>query len=145
MAKIDVVRDFLTAEMDLDRADRVLSDDFEWEDSTGQTQGKAAYLGMGHGMMAAFPDIDFIVDEIHEEDDGVIVTGHWKGTFENDFDLSALGVGVIPATGNVITWPPSTSRWAVEGDHITRAEEVATGPDVGLAGFLKPLGVNVGG
>ena len=145
MAKIDVVRDFLNREMDLDYAANVFSDDFQWEDSTGQQYGKDAYLGLGATMMGALPDLEYVVEDMYEEDGEVTVVGHWHGTFENAFDLSAMGVGVVPPNGQVIDWPTGTARWYVDGDRVTRIEDTSTGPDSGMAGFLKPLGVNLGG
>jgi hypothetical protein len=74
----------------------------------------------------------------------VVVTSHWEGTFVNDFDLSALGLGVAPATGKAVVFPTSTIRISFDGDQISRIHDPATGPDVGTAGFLKALGVELG-
>lgn len=143
MSKTDVVRDFLNRGIDLDHAANVFADDFQWVNSTGQAFGKEAYLGLGANMLAAFPDLRYVVEDIHEADDGVIARGHWEGTFENDFDMSAMGIGVIPPNGEAIVWPTNTARWGVEGDQITSITDTSTGPDAGMPGFLRALGVNV--
>jgi hypothetical protein len=41
-------------------------------------------------------------------------------------------------------FPTSTIRISFDGDQISRIHDPATGPDVGTAGFLKALGVELG-
>ncbi len=98
-----------------------------------------------HGLMkAALPDIRTVIEEIREEGDDVVLTSHWAGTFINDFDLSVMGLGVIPATGKAVVFPTSTIRISFDGDKISRIDHPATGPDAGMAGFVKALGVELG-
>jgi predicted ester cyclase len=145
MSNIDVVRDFLDAEIDLDRAANYLSDDFEYSDSVGSPPSdKASYLGLAAMLQAALPDLEFVLEDLYEEGDAVIATGYFKGTFVNDFDLSAMGMGIIPATGAQVRWPSSSSQWGVRGDRIVSLHDLDTGPDAGMAGFFKALGVNMG-
>jgi len=95
-------------------------------------------------MQSATPDIRPVIGNIREEGNDVVITSHWEGTFVNDFDLSVLGLGVIPATGKAALLPTSTVRISFDGDKISRIHDPATGPDAGTAGFVKALGVDMG-
>lgn len=99
-------------------------------------------LAMSELMQSAMPDIRTVIEDFREEGNDVVLTSHWEGTFVNDFDLSAMGLGVIPATGKSVIFPTSTVRISFVGDKISRLHDPATGPDAGMPGFLKALGAN---
>lgn len=144
MNKIDIVREAFNLN-DPDRAGSHLTDDFQGTDAVGSPPfDKASWTGMGYMLKAAFPDMDFVIEDIWEEGDNVMVMGHFAGTFTNDLDLSPMGMGVIPANGQAIVWPDSTSIVSFAGDKIVRSHDTATGPDAGFAGFFRPLGVDMG-
>ena len=121
------------------------SDNFMFTDSVGgQPMDKAGWFGMGDLMQAAMPDVQFVYEDVHEEGDEVVVTGRITGTFTNDFDLSAMGMGVAPATGEKVSFPNGTNRLSFVGDQISKVHSTDTGSDAGLAGMLAALGVQVG-
>ena len=60
------------------------------------------------------------------------------------FDLSPLGLGVVPATGKAFDTPPGTSRVSFDNGKISKMYGLDTGPDVGMAGLLKALDVELG-
>lgn len=122
----------------MEAAEKYFSDDFQNLDKDGNVvMDKQAYLGIGQHMFAAFPDIKFVYSDLRPEGDGVIVKGHWEGTHTGDFDLSAMGMGVIPASGKKIVWPDGDSKWKAEGDKIVSIQDL-TG---GIEELLAPLGV----
>ena len=126
---------------DPEQADELFADSFQWLSADGnEHMDKATWIGMGDILEASFPDMDYVIEDISQEEDGVRVTGYFVGTFANDFDLSALGMGVVSATGEKIQWPATTALVTVENGKVTRIRDTATGPDSGLAGFLRPLG-----
>ncbi|NIO13348.1 MAG: hypothetical protein GTO31_05630, partial [Xanthomonadales bacterium] len=88
-------------------------------------------------------DIEYVIEDIREEGEGVRVVGRFAGTFTNDLDLSIMNLGVIPATGAPVDFPTSTSQVSFEGGKISRSHDTDTGPDAGVAGFLKALGVDM--
>ena len=140
MRKVDVVRSILN----LDNPERYsgFTDDFQWTDSLGSPpMDKNAWLGMAQTMTAAIPDLSYIIDDVREDGDAVVVTGHFAGTLSKSFDLSALGLGVIPATGEAVRFPSSTILVSLDGDKISSIHDTGTGPDAGRQGFLKALGV----
>ena len=115
-----------------------LAEDFEQIGADGSVQSKAQYAGMIHMMYGSLPDMHGFISELREEDGAVLMTYHFEGTFQNNLDLSALGMGVIPASGEKIVWPEDTVKVTVEGDKIRRIE-----PHGGVIGstadFLAPL------
>ena len=139
MNKVDIVKTAFNFDNQEQTAE-LLADNFTATDSVGgPPMDKAAWMGMGDLMRASFPDVDYVIEDIREEGDGVQVTGYFTGTFTNDFDLTALGMGLFPATGKKIRWPSSTSQVTIEGGKITNNHDLSTGEDAGIAGFLKEL------
>ncbi len=140
MNKIDLVK-LSSGFDDLDESAKYLSDDFQFTDSIGGPPfDKASWIGMGKLFQHSFPDIKEVTDDIREEGNQVMLTSHFEGTFTNDLDLSAVGMGVIPASGKMVIFPSSTNEVSFDGDKISRIHNTATGPDAGLSGFLKVLG-----
>jgi hypothetical protein len=121
------------------------TDDFQLTNAQGAPpSGRDENIAMGQLMLSAMPDIKTVIEDIREDGDDVVVTSHWQGTFLNDFDLSAMGMGVVPATGKAVVFPTSTVRISFKGDKISKIHDPATDPDAGPAGFFKALGVETG-
>jgi hypothetical protein len=99
---------------------------------------RAAYIGFGHLLLTSFNDMKFLYSDLREEGEDVKVNSHWEGTFTGDLDLSAMGMGVIPASGKKIVWPESSSKWKIEGKKVVSIQDFSTG---GVGEFLAPLGV----
>jgi hypothetical protein len=118
------------------------ADDFQYTDELGSPpMSLESWLVFDRLMRSAFPDLSTPIDEIREENGDVVLTSQGSGTFANDLDLSAMGLGVIPATGECVTFPVGTVRVSFEGDEISRIHSLDTGPDAGLPGLLKALGM----
>jgi predicted ester cyclase len=119
-----------------------LSDDFQSLDKDGSVvMNKEAYLGMAHLLLSAFTGMKWVNSGLRQEGDSVIMTGHFEGKHTGDVDLSALGVGVVPASGKMIVWPEASVEYKVEGDKIM--SEKAYGGASGLAEMLAPFGVKL--
>lgn len=135
------------AAFDLDNPDQYshYSDDFQFTDALGNPpQDKDSFIAGGQPVRLALPDLAHVIEDIREDGDDVVVTHHLSGTFTNDLDLSAMGLGVIRATGKAIDWPPGSVRLSFKNGKISRMHGLDTGPDAGMAGFLRGLGVDVG-
>ena len=116
-----------------------ISDDFKSLDEDGNViMTKEMFIGMTQLLANAFKDFKSVYSDVHEEGDEVIMTYHFEGTHTGDFDMSAMGMGVIPASGKKIVWPEAKSKWRVEGDKIV--SEQSSG---GMESFLAPLGVEL--
>ena len=130
---------------DFETSAKYLADDFQGTDAVGGPAfDKEGWIGMGQMFKHSIPDIKVVVDDVHEEGDSVMVTSRIMGTFTNDFDLTQMGMGVVPASGEMVEFPASTSQISFNGDKITRFHNTETGPDAGLPGMLKALGAAPG-
>ena len=99
-SKLEVVQEWLDAAADdYDAAYEYFADDFQWVQTDGVVMDRAAYLGMANLLRSALPDLEHVVGEVREEDGSVLLISHFEGTHENDLDLSAMGMGVFPASG----------------------------------------------
>lgn len=117
-----------------------LSDDFKSLDQDGEVvMDKEAYIGMSHLLFDAFKNFKWIRSDLREEGDSVIMSGHFEGTHTGDLDLSAVGMGIIPASGKMIVWPKDSVMYKVEDDKIVTEEPY--GDSRGVGGFLEVLGV----
>ena len=144
MNKIDLVKETYSFE-DFELSNSHLSDDFMGTDSVGGPPfDKAGWIGMGQMFKNSIPDIKVVIEDIHEHGDKVMITSHFTGTFTNDFDLSQMGMGVVQATGKMVTFPSSTSEVSLDGNKVSKTHNLETGPDAGFPGLLKALGVQQG-
>ena len=143
MNKIEFVR--LVNDWTKPRQKDYYTDDFQLTNTQGAPPAdRDGVLAMGQLMQSAMPDIRTVIEEIREDGDDVVLTSHWEGTFVNDFDLTALGMGVIPATGKAVVFPTSTIQISFDDGKICRIHDPATDPDAGQSGFFKALGVDMG-
>lgn len=117
-------------------AEKFFSDDFKSLDKDGNViSGKAEFVASNKQLMEAFKDFKGVVHDISEEGDSVILTFHFEGTHTGDFDLSAMGLGVIPATGKKVVTPESKTRFMIEGDQIVSSQPISGGFEYLLAGI----------
>lgn len=145
MDKFDIVREAYSFSISPEEKAQYYADDFQAVDELGSPPiDKPTWIGMGGMFEASIPDIDFIIENMWEEGDSIMVEGHFTGTFANDLDLSAMGLGVISATGETVTWPTGTAQVTLRGDQVVENLSLGTGPDAGMAGFLRVLGVDMG-
>lgn len=114
--------------------EKYISDEFQAFDKDGNvTMDKAAYTGTSQLLLSAFTDFKGVVHDIYEEDGDVILIFHLEGKHTGDFDLTAMGLGVIPASGKWIETEESVSKFMVEGDKIVGAQPISGGFDSFLA------------
>ena len=117
-----------------------MSDDFENLDKDGKVAlTKDQLLGMTRMNSRSFTGYGFVSAGLRDEDDYVIMTGHFEGTHIGDLDLSAMGLGVIPASGKKIVWPEASAKLTIEGGRIVRMEPHAGA--AGLKAWLAALGI----
>jgi hypothetical protein len=119
-----------------------LSDDFKTYDKNGNAEmNREAYVGMGHLLATSFKDFKAVYGEMREEGDTAIVTFHFEGVFDKDLDMSAMGLGIIPATGKKIVWPDDTAVFKAQGDKIVSIKPY--GDSGGIENFLAALGIKM--
>lgn len=116
------------------------SDNFQNLDKDGKVvMNKEMYIGMSQLVHTAFKDFKEVWDDLREEGDSVIASFHFEGTQTGDLDLSALGLGVIPASGKKIVWPVASAKFTFENDKLASIQEITGGTEW----FLAPLGVKM--
>lgn len=138
--KLDVVRAWVEVPAgNVEGSAAYLSDDFQNLDEHGNlVMDKDAWNGMYHMLLAAFDSYDYVLSNLREVDGYVIMTGHFEGKHTGDLDLSAMGMGVFPASGKKIVWPEESAKLMVEGGKITSLEPY--GDSGGIEAFLAAIG-----
>ncbi|MDX1418270.1 MAG: nuclear transport factor 2 family protein [Candidatus Promineifilaceae bacterium] len=141
--KLDVIREY-TESIGIGGNREALadyfSDDFQMLDKAGNfIMNKEMLLGGMQQTLQAFTDYGFVLNDVREEGDFVIMSGHFEGTHTGDLDLSAMGIGVIPASGKKVVWPEASEKISVEGDKIIRMEPYSGAS--GMQAWLAALGV----
>jgi predicted ester cyclase len=140
MNKIEIVK----MAFDLDNPDglSLWSEDFQRTDAMGSPpMDWDSWQAMNGLMRSAFPDLGLVIEDIREEGDDVVVTTRFTGTFINALDLSAMGMGVVPATGKAVHFPTGTDRVSFDKGKIVKMHGLDTGSDGGFAGFFKAIGL----
>lgn len=100
---------------------------------------RETWIRLGPDFFPAFKDLNYVISELHEEGDDVIASGHLEGTHTGNLDLSAMGLGVIPATGKKIVWPEGSNAWKIKGDKIVSMKKLIAADVMGT--ILARLGV----
>lgn len=101
--KIDVVKAFhkeAYANMPssiMEANKKYLSDDFKNFDTDGSVlMDKAAYLAMAQKLVSAFNDLQWVVSDMHEEGDGVVVKVSFRRHADGRYRLLGDGPGRCP-------------------------------------------------
>lgn len=116
MNPVDVVEAYKQAVINRDEQAMAsyVSDDFQFSGPVPEPLGKDQYLGLMALMMNAFPDIDYGMEVVGSEGDTVYLTHTLSGTHTNDFDLTAMGMGVIPASNRTFSNATEEFTYIVE-------------------------------
>jgi len=125
---------------DLDSAATYFSDDFQFSGPVPEPMDGKKWIALLKTLNTAFPDMDYNIRTLGVEGDMVRMTNKLTGTHTVDLDLSAMGMGIIPATGKSISLPEESGEATVKNNKITSVH-VDSGKDGGLMGILKQLGV----
>jgi hypothetical protein len=104
--------------------------------------GGVEWIGLSKSLKRAFPDIRYNVRIVSIEGDVVKTTTQLSGTHTGDLDLTAMGFGVIPATGISFSNPEEKGEAVVKGDKVVSLH-VKSVEGSGLMGILQKIGVEV--
>jgi predicted ester cyclase len=127
--------------LDLNAASQYCTDDFTYSGPLPKPVTLDEWKVTAQVFLKAFPDWNFNMKIVSEDDDRVQVNAHVTGTHRGDLDLSSMDMGVIPATGKAIDLPESKGRVTFSGDKIANLHiDVAEG--AGVPGILAQLGVS---
>ena len=127
-------------EGDFENAKTMLADDFQFSGPIPGPINKDAWLGMSSSLKTAFPDLDYHFKVIGTEGDVVKTTSQLSGTHTGAFDLTAMNMGVIPATNKIFSAKVEKAKLTVKDNKITSwAVEPTEG--AGLKAILGQLEV----
>ena len=146
LSDMEVVRAFYVAvdSGNLEKAGQLLSDDFKLFGTTPGWVGKHETLEMLTLLKTALPDLRHALSNIRSEGGVVMLTAQGGGRHTGPLDLPNLGmgVGIIPASGRMIIFPPDHYEFTVSHGKITSERNVTPiTPHSGVDGFLRAVGV----
>jgi predicted ester cyclase len=125
---------------DFENAKSMLADDFQFSGPVPEPINKDAWLGMSSSLKTAFPDLNYHFKVIGAEGDVVKTTSQLSGTHTGSFDLTAMNMGVIPATNKIFSAKLEKAKITVKENKITSwAVEPTEG--AGLKAILGQLEV----
>lgn len=119
-----------------------LSEDFKFIGPVREPISGKEWIGLSKSMQRAFPDIQYNLRIDSVEGDVVKTTTKLSGTHTGDFDLTAMGFGVIPATGISFSNPEEEGEAVVKGDKVISLH-VKSVEGSGLMGILQKIGVEI--
>ena len=125
-----------------EKAKSYLSNDFKFSGPVPEPISGAEWIGLSAKLKAAFPDLNYQFKILSIDGDTANITAQLKGTHKGDLDLTAMHMGVIPATGKSFNAALEHGKVRVrDGKIISLANEPTEG--AGLMAILDQLGVKV--
>ena len=129
-------------EGDFEKARSLLTDDFMFSGPIPEPANSAEWLGVSASLKAAFPDLDYQFKIESVNGNVVNITAQLKGTHKGNLDLSAMNMGVIPATNKSFVAAKEHGKVTVQGDKVkSLANEPTEG--AGMMAILGQLGVEM--
>jgi hypothetical protein len=130
---------------DFEKARFLVSKDCQFSGSVPEPIKREVWMGINKNLKRACPNLDyhFHVDRVDGLDGGVVkISAELKGTHSGVLDLSALRLGVTPATDKSFAMPREHGKVTIKGDKVASwvVEPIAGG---GLMGILDQLGIAV--
>ena len=125
---------------DLEIAESMLADDFQFSGPVPEPINKQSWLGMSSSLWTAFPDLDYHFKVIGTEGDVVRTTSQLSGTHTGSFDLTNMQMGVVPATNKTFVTTREKTKITVKENKIT-AWTVEPTQGAGVMEILKQLEV----
>lgn len=125
-----------------EKAKSYLSNDFKFSGPVPEPISGAEWIGLSAKLRAAFPDLDYQFITDGASGDTVNITAQLRGTHKGDLDLTAMHMGIIPATGKSFKAAREHGKAMVrDGKVISLALDPTRG--AGLMAILDQLGVKI--
>jgi hypothetical protein len=127
---------------DFEKAESLLSNDYQFSGPVPEPINANTWLGIHKNLKKAFPDLDYHFHADRVEGDATTISAELKGTHSGALDLSALGLGVTPATDKSFALPREHGKVTCKGDKVVSwvMDRIEGG---GLMGILGQLGIAV--
>ena len=127
---------------DFKKAKSYLSNDFEFSGPVPQPISGDEWMGLSANLKAAFPDLNYQFKIVSVDGDTANITAQLRGTHKGDLDLTAMHMGVIPATRKSFNAALEHGKVRVRNEKITSLMNEPT-EGAGLMAILDQLGVKV--
>jgi hypothetical protein len=127
---------------EFDKAKALFADDFKFSGPVPEPISGQAWLGMSASLKNAFPDLDYQFNIESVDGDTAHISAELKGTHTGDLDLTAMDMGVIPATGKSFHAAHEHGVARVRDGKVAAWEMEGT-EGAGLMAILGQLGVEV--
>ena len=125
---------------DFEKAQATLADDFQFSGPVPEPISGPAWMGMSKSLKAAFPDLDYQFKIENIDGNAVNISAELKGMHSGDLDLSAMGMGVIPATNKSFAAAHEHGQSTVQDGKVKTWAMTPT-EGAGLMAILGQLGV----
>ena len=127
---------------DFKKAKSYLSNDFEFSGPVPQPISGDEWIGLSANLKAAFPDLNYQFKIVSVDGDTANITAQLRGTHKGDLDLTAMHMGVIPATRKSFNAALEHGKVRVRNGKITSLMNEPT-EGAGLMAILDQLGVKI--
>jgi len=125
-----------------EKAKSYLSNDFKFSGPVPEPISGEAWLGMSASLKAGIPDLNYQFRIESVDGETANISAELKGTHKGDLDLTAMHLGVIPATGKSFHAAHELGKATLDNGKITSWEMENT-EGAGLMAILAQLGVKV--
>jgi SnoaL-like polyketide cyclase len=125
-----------------EKAKSYLSNDFKFSGPVPQPISGAEWIGLSANLKAAFPDLNYHFKIESVNGDTASISAELQGTHKGDLDLTAMHMGVIPATGKSFKAAHEHGKVMVRDGKVTSLRNEPT-EGAGLMAILGQLGVKV--
>ena len=127
---------------DFEKAKSMLSDDFQFSGPIPKPANREDWLTMSANLKTAFPDLNYRFIVIGTDGDVVKTTSQLSGTHTGSFDLTAMKMGVIPATEKRFSSKIEKTKITLK-DNLVKSWVVEQNDGAGLNVILSQLGVKL--
>jgi len=127
---------------DFVKAQSLLDDGFQFSGPVPEPISGPAWMDMSKKLKAAFPDLDYHFKIADVQGNTVQIEAHLSGTHREDLDLTAMNMGVIPATKKPFSAAHEHGEATVQNGKVKTWAMTPT-EGAGLMAILGQLGVKV--
>ena len=143
MNAVDIATNWSNAQVggEWDTFDNLTADEFQLIGPAPAPLGKEQFAQWWKSLLAGNSDVSNNFEITESTDDTVKGWLQVQGTHTSDWDLSFMGLGVIPATGKGFKNPREAFTVTVENGKVTKCE-VDVPENSGIAGIFAQLGIS---
>jgi SnoaL-like polyketide cyclase len=127
---------------DFKKAKTFLSDDFQFSGPIPEPVNGEQWMGISTNLKVAFPNLDYHFGIESAEGNVVHISAQLSGKHTGNLDLTAMGMGVIPATGKSFSAKREQADVTLRGDKVA-SWAVQPTEGAGLVAVLSQLGIQV--